>query len=62
MKDIDEDKYIPIEEVIKNLDIDMDEYHNSEEYKIRSEYTSKAIKLNAEIQDEFVARFKVSLC
>lgn len=60
MKDVDEERYIPIEEAFK--DFDMSEYHNSEEYKIKSEYTSRAIKRNAEIQDEFVARFKESLC
>lgn len=60
MKDVDEERYVPIEEAFK--DFDMEEYHNSEEYKSRSEYTSRAIKQNAEIQDEFVARFKESLC
>ena len=61
MKDVAESKTIPAEEVFKDFDLE-EEYHNSEEYKIKSEYTSRTIKRNAEIQDEFVARLKESLC
>lgn len=60
MKDIEEGRSIPIEEIFKEFDMEDD--YNSDEYKIRDAYTQKVIRENMDIQNEFVERYKESLC